>query len=285
MQRSRTQTLLISLLGLLCIIMLGVACGEGSTTTTTTNGSAGSNDNKPIATVVATATNTTVATTQNQSNVTKPTDTPKPAVKPTDTPKSKAEAKVDVTQYHIMKDAIATYIVGELKNNGTASASNIQIAISLLDGSGKTIGSANTLLVRRLIGPGETSPFKAMVDTNTTPKWDKEKIQVQATTGAGFMAPLEGLTTTDVNGVLNKNEFLPSYVLNGQVKNGSQKTATLIMVIGAIYDDKGQLIDASNALTKLNEIEPGATAPFELQFLGQKTEPAKFQTWVEGIGK
>src|SRR5205823_14549026 len=67
--------------------------------------------------------------------------------------------KVEVGDYSVVKNTFGTRLVGYLVNTGDTPAEQLQVAASLLDASGKTVGAGQAIYLRDVLPPGERSPF------------------------------------------------------------------------------------------------------------------------------
>lgn len=261
-------------LAVLLFLLPTLACATGSTRTTT--GASG--------TATLTAHSASVGATVPASMATG-TTAPVAAASPTPKPSPTAAAKVDVVVQNVgtIRTSAALYFVGEIVNKGQVDASDIQVAVSLLDEAGKTIGtgSASSLLpVTPILKVGEKSVWKAMIQSNPA-SWKEERIQVQAGPVSSIARTLYYLDVKADGVTLNPPANQYGWVsASGQIVNTGQGIATLASVTIAVYDDAGHIIALENGFAKLEQIGPGQSAPFSINFLGLKQLPPKFDVYV-----
>lgn len=201
---------------------------------------------------------------------------------------SPATMKVEATQIIYRKTNNVVVVEGIVENQGSATVGTIQIAISLIADDGKTAGSAEAFTKPNALKAGVKAPWQARISNALAFK--DVKVQVQASpendlSRAFFYQEFkaEGVTVAPPGPPFN----MPK--ISGQVINTGQKTATLVGVLVAIYGEDGKLMAVDSTVTKLNEIAPGQTVPFEFSFItaellkGKKIE--RYDLFIEGSPK
>lgn len=199
-----------------------------------------------------------------------------------------SQVKVEMGDSNSYSDSIGTLIVvGEVVNNGPVPATNVEVAVSLIGADGKVLAAESTYAwsLRSRIPVGEKAPFKVMI-SDAPQSWDSIKFQVQAEPWK------EGLwTTSGYYDLQVKNETLTppaneysGYTIAGEVANTGQAAAESVRVWAAGYGPDGKIMDVVDGRTKLDQIAPGATAPFSLEFR-ERREIVKYALHVEGDKK
>ena len=209
----------------------------------------------------------------------RPTDTPRP----TSTPKP--QVKLEVGSYTSYRNLIGTLVfVGEILNNGDAPATGIQVAISLLDSSGNVLATGSSNLASLRVAPANGKyPFSIWVD-KAPKEWKDIKIQVQGDPldNNPLFPPYLDLKADKVTGQPPESSY-GYYGLVGKITNVGQQTAKLVHIVAVAYDKDGKVIDVGDTYSKLDQIQPGTDAPFQLEFGNIKDAPARYETFVQGM--
>jgi len=211
----------------------------------------------------------------------------KPTSPPTPSPTPRLEAKLEVTEYVVRKTQFnSTRVVGMIENKGQGPASNIQIAVSLLGEGGATAAAGQAVYKPTVLQPGQKSPWLAAIDG--LPEFKEVKIQAQAEPLAGFMSQLV-TQNFKIDGATMRPPAIPGglWKVSGQVTNTGPKSATSVSVIAGVTGPDGKLLEANLGFAKLDQIDPGQSAPFEVDIVTAQTgpKPEKFELYVEGHNK
>jgi hypothetical protein len=267
MEATMNRRKLLSLVAGGIAVLAALACGEVSQRTTSETS----------------ATVTPMATKPGQKLTSIPAATSKPTIsKPTDVPKT--QIKLEVGSYTNYRDTISTlWFVGEVVNKGDTPAQSVQIALSLLDGSGNVLATGSGRI--SYVAASGKFPFKIMVD-KAPKEWKEVKIQVQgsAYSDKSLFPPYLDLKADKISGQPPASGY-GNYGLVGAIVNTGQKTATLVHVVAVAYDNDGKVIDVGETYTQLSEIGAGADAPFKLGFGNIKQAPARYEVFVQGMEK
>jgi hypothetical protein len=206
-----------------------------------------------------------------------PTAVPTVAIKP--------DVRVPVPEFDTYTDSIGgTVVVGMVKNEGRDPAANIDIAFSLLDADGATVGAGSAFVKPSILQPGDSRPWSGTVSGGSAFK--EIKVQAQAgplTTFAAAFATqaftLTGVTTSPPKPPFN------TPAISGQATNDGSQGASLIQIVAAIYTPDGKLFDVRYTSAKLQELSPGQSSPFEISFLGGRktTGDFKYDLFAQGI--
>lgn len=255
-------------LAVLMFALPALACATGSARTTTGNS----------ATV-------TVPTAGNATTVSVPTAGASVVATAPLRASPTVAAKVDVVVQNVgtIRTSAALYFVGEVVNKGQVAASDIEVAVSLLDGAGKTIGTgsdSSMFFAVPILNPGEKTVWKALIQSNPL-AWKEERIQVQANPVSSIARALYYLDVKAEGVTLNPPANQYGWVnASGQITNTGTGIATLARVTIAAYDDTGHIIAIEDGYAKLQVIGPGQSAPFSVDFLNLKQLPAKYEVYV-----
>lgn len=150
----------------------------------------------------------------------------------------------------------------------------------------RLVKASKSIYTQDVLPPGERSPF-LVAFSQRPPDWKTERLQVQAEAFSpqSFMGRLhaEGLTVDGVTLNPPANQFA-GYTITGQVKNGGQQTAQFVAVIGILYDAEGKPLDVNQTFAELQQVDPGQTAPFSLNFPFTKAgvAVARHEVYVQG---
>jgi hypothetical protein len=277
---TKTQWVIISVLGLTAIVVVScLGCIVLSLFFTSTNRVTSELNATTEPEVVATppmSTRPTVVLIQV------PTPSRSIATRPPDT---KQQIKLEVGSYTSYPNTIGgLYVAGEILNKSDAPAWQIQVAVSLLDNGGNVLAAASSGLADLNIAPaGGKYPFLALI-SKAPSTWKEIKIQVQGEpyTGSAIFPPYLDLKVEGITG--NKPQF-GGYALSGRITNTGNKTAESVKVVATAYDPNGKVVDVGWTFSKLNQIQAGGNAPFELQFANLKSAPAKYEVYVQGREK
>ena len=270
-----------------CVALLLGACRGGVPQWTTTERTGEAAREAQVNTTaapasVATPSAATAATAPPSPAQAPPTATPVPA---TVTPTPRPVARVEMGQYAMRKDQFSTRAVGYVENKGDAPAMRIQVAGFLIDRFGSTLAAGQTIYTRDVLPPGERAPFVVGFSPNP-PTWASEKLQVHAEpfTPESFLVRLyaQGLTTEGVTGSPRTGRSEQGFVITGQVRNGGQKPAQLVTIIGILYDAEGKPLDVGQTSAQLKQIDPGQSAPFSLDFFSALTGIARYEVYAQG---
>jgi hypothetical protein len=135
----------------------------------------------------------------------------------------------------------------------------VKVAAVFYDDDGNVINVRSATLPKRDLGPGEKEPFK--LQTSSGPV--SEHVEVFATCRKTTSFHETSLYTTGVK-LEQKNDG--SVMLSGTVVNGGSSRVTFVQVIGAIYDEDGNVLNAEYTYTYPLHLGPGARGTFGMTF-------------------
>lgn len=204
---------------------------------------------------------------------------------PPQTSTPKPQIKLEVGSFTSYPSSIGgLYVAGEILNKGNVPAWQIQVAVSLLDNSGNVLAAGSGGLADLKVAPaGGKYPFLALI-SKAPSAWKEIKIQVQGEpyTDSAIFPPYLDLK---IEGVTGKKPQFGGYSLSGRIVNTGKKTAELVKVVAVAYDQSGKVIDVGWTYSKLDQIQAGGNAPFELEFRNLKVAPVKYEVFVQGTEK
>lgn len=247
----------------------------------------------------ATTTTTTAVNTPAPANAAPKTSAPPAAAAPASAKPASASASARVSAaakpsaarvtltagpYTVAKDSVGVlHAYGYVENKGAVAATNVQVAMSLLDDMGKTLAAGTGLDLRGIIPPGEKSPYAVQFEQAPT-KWASEKVQVQGQPfdPKSLLAALAPVMLQTEGVAPAAGQF--GATIAGQIKNNTDKPVTLASVTGIIYDAAGKPLSVDQTFSQLDTIDPGQDAPFSLSFSDVKTI-SKFEVFAEGRPK
>lgn len=207
-----------------------------------------------------------------------------PPQAPPDT--SQPQIQFEAGSYTSYRDSAGMlHFVGEVVNNSDIPAERVQIALSLLDDQGNVLvaESANLAELHVALARGKY-PFRFMIDELGSDKqWATVKIQVQAQpyTEGGILPYHLELRAENVTGQPAQSEY-DTFSLSGMVVNFGQKPVSNAHVVAVAYNGEGKVIDVGDAYAQLEEIAPGNSAPFQLDFGSIRDAPASYEIFVQG---
>ncbi|MCW2665671.1 MAG: hypothetical protein JWN57_633 [Frankiales bacterium] len=158
------------------------------------------------------------------------------------------------------------HIVGELRNDGTATADFVQLNLSYLDQSERLLKTDITYAALSPFSPGEKSPF----ETAFEPPAGYHHYEIAVDPDSTTSRPNRNVTTTITN------EFTDSIGyrhLVGTVRNNNTTTATFVQPVFTFYDAAGTVVETERTYVRSNDsadIAPGATANVEVTVNGDR---------------
>ena len=179
--------------------------------------------------------------------------------------------------YHAKTGAL--YVVGEVLNHSQQAYEDVQVILSLLDGNGTPLVRQPWVIERKLLPPNKRSPFVAIF--NPPPEgW------------AGFDMTADGLpadfyakrlsTAFEMNEITSFTPSSAAYGLMGVLKNNGND-ARSIKVIGALYNQAGNVLSVSRTTLGQYMLPAGEEIPVELIFYTKdEGQPVNYQIWIEG---
>lgn len=174
-------------------------------------------------------------------------------------------ANVEVTQSNLWLDEYNDlYLVGTLTNNSDQVASISDLAAALFDSNGALVTAGSSSVSVRYLEPGESGPFRI----NLSPPEDL----AASLTDYRFYIDAQVYSETDKYELTFSDhyDYLDAYGnfhLVGQITNNST-TSLNISLLAALYDDNGNVVDASSISLPISSLAPGETIPYDFDSWG-----------------
>lgn len=238
---------------------------------------AGEESTEPVATEpAATATSAEPTATATEASTATPTT-------PAATPTPEGAADVVVGKYRMYMGQYSTdpRVFGDIVNNGTATATDVQVAVQAYDAAGTILGSGEAIYKRPMIPAGEKSPFLALLNGVDPAAVAELKIQVQFETydPSSFMADFYSIDI-GVTQVQWANDNIV-----GEVQNNGEKPVSNVSVIVIGYDAAGEPMGVYQTYADLDQLDPGATTSFSASYLGYEGDPATVEAFASGLNQ
>jgi hypothetical protein len=237
----------------------------------------------PITTVTPTPTNTLAPTaTQQAAPITPllylplitsvpPTSPPPPPPPPPNT------LTILPTHTWYVNEFGTLHIVGEVQNTTSQAAELVRIPVNFFDAAGTLVDTDYTYTTRDFIPAGETACFDILV--SDPPAWTT--YQFEPVSFYQTDDPALRLTPTVVSAGLNGAD---RYRMLGQVRNDDVRRITYVQPVVTLYDATGAVLDCDYTYVQSNDLDPGQTSAFELNFWSRTTytDVATYRVVVDG---
>lgn len=171
-------------------------------------------------------------------------------------------------------------VMGAIKYKGSVARVNPEISIVLLDASGKVLVKGNAFVVPSFVRPQSTIPYKALFSTPPQ-TWDKIDVTINAREVDASTLTYGDLEVTQPSLAPPATSF-DSVKLTGSVKNTGSKEATLVTVVGVLYDGSGKVADVNNGFPEKATMAAGDESKFEIDFFGIDAAD-KFELFASGV--
>jgi hypothetical protein len=172
---------------------------------------------------------------------------------------------------------------GEVSNNGNTEVASVEVVITLLDGTGKVIGTGSNYTQPDCLSPGERGAFAiSVLDPPDT--WADERVQLQWSPMSEWLRDM-CYKAFSVSGVTVTSGDYGGLVVRGQVKNTGAQAASLTQVTFVGYDTAGKVLVVDFSFADIDPLAPGNSSPFEISFIDLDDPPASHkvtvQAWVD----
>jgi len=215
-----------------------------------------------------------------------PTPTPAPAsptaLPPTSTPLP--VARLELVSSRTYRDSAGSlWIVGEAKNTGDTTATNVEVTFSLLGADGKRVAVTYATTHLAQVPPQGRTPFRGMF-AQPPATWKDLRIDLTAAPPDPNDRPefVDGLKLERAN--LSAATGGGGAVIAGEVKNDGKDPALTVRVVAVLRGQDGKVVDVVDGYTKVPELAPGATSPFSLQFFDGK-QVGPYEVFLQGRAK
>lgn len=175
----------------------------------------------------------------------------------------------DTSLHRVEEDGeiLLFYLFGQVTNDLEGSIENLRVIATTYDADGRVIHVATTDEVGggaylSALGPGQASPFRLLL-----PALDFDRVNLAAVYQPAPEPPEIGLPVIGVSDFVEEESR--SLFTFGEVQNTTGWNVQAVKVVGTLYDGSGTVINAASAYVLHGfqaVLEPGATAPFQLDF-------------------
>lgn len=178
----------------------------------------------------------------------------------------------DLRLWRSAKSPSTIHLVGVLVNAGAGTIDKPQAKVTFHDAAGTELDTSDcsALLVYNL-EPGDKVPCSGMTTKATGYKTTKVRATAANASGDRRRADLK---ITEVTTAPPRSRFSP-FTATGTVTNHSSFKAKSVWVYVGLYDTAGKIAGSRRALVAGNELEPGASARFEVKFYEVATTDIK----------
>ena len=176
------------------------------------------------------------------------------------------------------------YLVGELKNTGTAPLRWPKAKVTFYDSSKTALASTTCSGHLVILQPGESVPCSSL--TTKTNGWKTYKAVPSFSKFSKYSPKYRSanLKISDSKSVAPSRRYRPHKV-SGKVTNLSNFTAKRVKVMVGLYDAAGKIAGAGFTYVAGNDIEPGAAARYTVSIYSVATKVVKSKTKVFGYDK
>lgn len=185
-------------------------------------------------------------------------------------------------------------LVGEVKNAGNLSMSDILITASFYCGCSKLMGAKEGMPAitsgyteLEILAPGEKSPFKIVLSVEQFSQlklFDVDKIEKYKTESDYNTTDEELYKSFEIS--QSRGELDNStghYKVVGMAKNIGNETAKQIKVVGTFYDNQDRIVEVMHTYLQ-DPLRPGDEAQFEITAL-DKTIAQRIETYyIQAVG-
>lgn len=174
--------------------------------------------------------------------------------KDTQTPSPKFKEKVEILSSSHYVDSLGwLHIVGEVSYKGKLNAKNVKV-IATLYKNGKVIGTDYAYTMLDILKNGEKSPFEIIYTEQANVDCYKLQIEYE-------LIPYRDILVLKDNGYY---DHFGHYHIVGEVKNIGNCNVSNVEIISTLYNAKGEVIGAEYTYSRIDELAPGETSPFEI---------------------
>ena len=159
------------------------------------------------------------------------------------------------------------HITGELVNPGAAPVKVNSLAGAIFDGTGRLVAADYASVLIRYLAPGGSGPFRITMYGTKEQVTRIEAYQLyfdaETTEPQAFLIDAE----RDLAPLTSYQDSYGQFHLVGEItNNGSQNIGARLLA--TIYDETGNVVDASSVDTAISAIRSGETIPYEFNYWG-----------------
>lgn len=155
-------------------------------------------------------------------------------------------------------DGRVLHVVGDVRNRSGRAVSSVRIAVNFYNEAGDKVYSADGASSVPVIAPGALSPFHLV----TYPPTGWSHYAFEITSAASTAAPLAGIE------VVYDSTYVEAgrYHVVGQVRNSTGRALSSLVVIAALDNGTGMVLDVADGSPTPDSLAPGARAMFDIAF-------------------
>lgn len=161
-----------------------------------------------------------------------------------------------------------------MENEGSLSETDCKISVDYYDDQGTITLSGSGETLRRLIGPGEKSPFEiVLLQTPITAAY-----RLTVTSNATAIQPGNDLSFGET---VPGNTSSPNYTLRGQLRNDGTTIVSAELIIGTFYNNSGTVTAVGYTFPDTLPLAPGATTSFTMSVEPRDGPVAQYSLYAE----
>jgi hypothetical protein len=180
-----------------------------------------------------------------------------------------------------LKDPIGgLHFVGEVQNNGTLAAEQVEVSVALLDGDGAPLATEVAAIPARLIPAGERSPFEVIL-RDLPRNWTSYQVQVSGEdAGPAWQDRYANLEVIEQE--MERPGF-DDYRMRGLVKNPGPADARDVQVIATLFGNDGRVVAVASTQVGSAPLAAGKAAPFRIDVHAVPVPVVHYLLNVEGV--
>lgn len=184
---------------------------------------------------------------------------------------SQSNLIIPPTERSTFRDSLGDlHIIGQVQNNFTFPIQFVQITGTVYDSSHQLIATSDTYTDMDVMNPGAKSGFDILL-TNVPTGASSYAVSTSYQQASAPKPPALSISVGHQN-----IDSINAYHLLGEVTNQGNNTATFVKISAVLFDANHRIIDVVNTYTSPNNLQPGQTAPFDLQSLSPNARQIKF---------
>lgn len=185
--------------------------------------------------------------------------------------------QMEIVSNNSYRDDIGYFnVVGLAENTGGMNGSFIEVSGTFYDSNGDVVQTSSTFGARDITPSGEETPFHLQVqDDNAEIVRYKLDISAKATDNS---PPGDGKLSTQ--GTTKSTDSIGYVHVRGEVVNEASKSAKSVQVIGAFYNEAGEVVGTEFTYTDPDNIPAGETASFDLQSDPGDRAYSSYELWI-----
>lgn len=185
-----------------------------------------------------------------------------------------ADKRISVVSVNTLPTSIGPVVVGEIRNASTTPLEGVQIAVSLTDKAGKSIGDEVGFTLLKIVPAGAKAPFSIPY---TGGRRDVGKVNATVKAEPSVQLAYTPVQITNkTGGVLGSD-----YEVTGTVSNSSSTPVTFANTVATFYDRTGAVVGAAHDVSDGSTIAPGGTTTFTILLQEQGGKVATYSLAAE----